>query len=207
MAETPTRAPGRPQAQELVLASASPRRRALLAQVGITPGEVLPADIDETPARGELPPAHAQRLAREKASAVAALRPHRFVLAADTVVAAGRRILPKAEDAETARRCLELLSGRAHRVHTAVALIDPAGNLRARLVQTRVTFKRLSASEIAAYLALEEWRGKAGGYAIQGVAAAFIPRIQGSYTGVVGLPLAETVNLLKGAGYAGSGLL
>lgn len=188
----------------LVLASASPRRRDLLAQAGIVPHSVAAAGIDETPRKRELPRPHAARLAREKAHAVAARYPHAFVLAADTVVAAGRRILPKAGTEAEARACLALLSGRAHRVFTGVALALPGGGLKERMVETRVTLKRLSAAETDAYLASGEWRGKAGGYAIQGRAAAFIPRIQGSYSGVVGLPLAETVALLRGAGYAAS---
>ena len=186
----------------LVLASASPRRLALLAQIGVRPDEVVPAAIDELPRKGELPPHHARRLAREKCVAgMDALTASAFVLAADTVVAVGRRILPKAETPEEARRCLELLSGRAHRVHTAVALGDPAGRVRERLVETRVKVKRLSEPEIAAYLASGEWRGKAGGYAIQGLAAAFVLSLVGSYGAVVGLPLYETAALLGGAGY------
>lgn len=188
----------------LVLASASPRRRDLLAQAGIVPHSVAAAGIDETPRKRELPRPHAARLAREKAHAVAARYPHAFVLAADTVVAAGRRILPKTETEAEARACLALLSGRAHRVFTGVALALPGGGLKERMVETRVTLKRLSAAETDAYIASGEWHGKAGGYAIQGRAAAFIPRIQGSYSGVVGLPLAETVALLRGAGYAAS---
>ncbi len=188
-------------AHTLVLASASPRRRDLLAQAGIVPDVVAPADLDETPRRDESPRAYAQRLAVEKARAVAPDHPGAFVLAADTVVAAGRRILPKAEDEATARRCLELLSGRAHRVFTGVCLVTSEGHERTRMGDARVKVKRLDPDEIEAYLAGGEWHGKAGGYAIQGAAAAFIPAVSGSYTAVVGLPLAETVALLKGNGY------
>ena len=180
----------------LVLASASPRRLALLAQIGVTPDEVIAADIDETPLSKETPRAHAQRLARAKAEAVAAKRS--VVLAADTVVAVGRRILPKAETEVQARACLALLSGRGHRVYTGVAVKAPDGALRERLVETRVTFKSLSAAEIEAYIKSEEWRGKAGGYAAQGLAGRFIVAIVGSYSSIVGLPLYETANLLEG---------
>ena len=185
----------------LVLASASPRRVDLLAQIGIRPDEILPAALDETPRRGELPRAHAARMAAEKAAAVAVLRPGAFILAADTVVALGRRILPKAEDAETAAACLRRLSGRAHLVHGGVTVIAPDGRRASRLVTTRVTMKRLSREERQAYLQSEEWRGKAGGYAIQGRAAAFVPKINGSYGNIVGLPLAETLALLTGLGW------
>ena len=188
-------------AAPLVLASASPRRLQLLQQVGIVPGEVDPADVDETPRRRELPHHYARRIARDKLAAVAARHPGAFLLAADTVVAVGRRILPKAEDAAAARRCLELLSGRRHRVLGAVAVQAPDGRRVDTLVTTAVVFKRLSATEVQRYLAGGEWRGKAGGYAIQGAAAAFIPRIVGSYPNVVGLPLVETCNLLTGLGY------
>lgn len=184
----------------LILASASPRRRELLARLGIEPSRVVHADIDETPARAELPRVYAARMAREKAEAAADTGA--FVLAGDTVVAAGRRILPKAEDEATARRCLELLSGRRHRVLSAVALRAPDGSLRERLSETQVRFKRLSADEIDAYLAGGEWHGKAGGYAIQGAAEGLIAWIAGSHSGVVGLPLFETRALLKAAGFA-----
>ena len=189
---------GRPP---LVLASASPRRLQLLAQIGIVPDRVDPADIDEAPRRDELPPNLAERLAREKASAVAARHPGAFVLAADTVVACGRRILPKAEDVATARRCLDLLSGRRHRVHGGVALVTPEGRVASRAVRTMVAFKRLSEAELEAYLAAGEWDGKAGGYAIQGRAAAFVEAVNGSYPNVVGLPLFETARLLEGLGW------
>ena len=187
--------------QKLILASASPRRLALLAQIGVEPDAVRPADLDEEPQKGELPRLHAIRLAEEKAKAVAALESGAFILAADTVVACGRRILPKAMSEEDARACLTLLSGRAHRVYTAVALIDPQGQLRQRLSETRVHFKRLSDAELEAYVACEEWRGKAGGYAIQGHAGAFVRALNGSYSGVVGLPLFEVKALLEGANF------
>ena len=184
----------------LVLASASPRRRALLEQIGYAPDAVEPAALDETVLRGEQPEAHAARLARAKAEAVAAGHPGAFILGADTVVACGRRILDKAETEEDARRCLSLLSGRRHRVYGGVTVIDPAGRTVSRLVRTAVTFKRLSAEEVAAYLAGGEWQGKAGGYAIQGRAAAFVRFVGGSYSNVVGLPLHETYRLLMGLG-------
>ncbi len=186
-------------APELILASASPRRRELLARLGIEPACIAPAEIDETPGKNELPRDYAQRMAREKAEAVA--DPQAYVLAGDTVVAAGRRILPKAEDQATARACLELLSGRRHRVFSAIALRAPDGTVRERLSETAVKFKRLSHEEIAAYLAGEEWRGKAGGYAIQGAAEGLVTWLQGSHSGVVGLPLYETRALLKAAGF------
>ena len=186
----------------LVLASASPRRLALLRQVALAPDLVDAAALDETPLKDELPAQHALRLAAAKARAVALRHPGAFVLGADTVVACGRRILPKAEDAATARRCLALLSGRRHRVHGGVALVTPAGKLATRHVQTIVAFKRLTEAEIAAYLAAGEWQGKAGGYAIQGLAALFVRQIGGSYSNVVGLPLFETAALLAGQGFA-----
>ena len=183
----------------LILASASPRRRELIARLGVTPDAIAPADIDETPHKAELPRDYAKRVAREKAEAAASN--DGFVLAGDTVVSAGRRILPKAEDEATARRCLEMLSGRRHRVLSAIALRAPDGTMRERLSETVVLFKRLSAEEIDAYLASGEWDGKAGGYAIQGIAEGLISRIQGSHSGVVGLPLYETRALLKAAGF------
>jgi len=185
----------------LILASASPRRLELLHQIGIRPDRIVPAEIDETPLRGELPVAYARRVAAAKAVTVVARHPGAFVLAADTVVACGRRILPKAEDEATARACLSLLSGRRHRVLGAVELVAPDGRLSRRLVTTVVRFNRLTAEEIAGYLASGEWQGKAGGYAIQGRAAAFAPAIIGSYSNVVGLPLAETSAMLRGLGY------
>jgi septum formation protein len=184
-----------------VLASASSRRLELLRQVGLKPDCIDPADIDETPRRGELPPAHAIRLAQEKAQVVIPRHPGAFILAADTVVACGRRILPKTEDEASARSCLELLSGRRHRVHGAIVLVSPDGRLVLRRVDSRVSFKRLSEAEIRAYLRTGEWQGKAGGYAIQGRAAALIRWVSGSYSNVVGLPLFETVQLLAGRGY------
>jgi septum formation protein len=187
--------------QRLVLASASPRRLDLLAQVALRPDVVDAADIDETPLPGELPARHALRLAEEKAQSVARRHAEAFVLGADTVVACGRRILPKALDAETARRALALLSGRRHRVHGGIALAIPGGRIVSRRVETAVIFKRLAPHEIEDYLASGEWRGKAGGYAIQGVAARFVRGVIGSYSNVVGLPLFETVNLLAGQGF------
>jgi septum formation protein len=184
----------------LVLASESPRRKALLAQAGIVPALIVPAAIDESVRRHEQPRLHALRLATEKARAVAQMYPD-FVLAADTVVSAGRRILPKANNADQVRECLELLSGRRHQVITAVALLTPAGKLRTRVVMTRVSFLRLSKSEIDAYVESREGLGKAGGYAIQGRAEIFVKEISGSYSNVVGLPLAETVRLLSGSGF------
>ena len=187
---------------QLVLASASPRRLQLLRQIGVIPEQIDPADIDESHRPRELPSAYARRMAGAKADAVAPRHDAAFLLAADTVVAAGRRILPKAQDPESARWCLELLSGRRHRVLGAVVVIAPDGRRAERLVTTVVAFKRLSAAELDAYIDSAEWRGKAGGYAIQGRAAAFIPWIRGSYANVVGLPLAETAAMLAGLGYA-----
>ena len=183
----------------LVLASASPRRLELLARIGVVPDEVAPAEIDETPRPRELPARYACRMAAEKAAAVARLGA--LVLAADTVVAAGRRILPKAEDEQSARAALSLLSGRRHCVLSAVTLVDAGGHARHRLSTSTVVFKRLSDEELAAYLASGEWRGKAGGYAIQGRAEALVRAISGSYSGVIGLPLYETRALLRAAGY------
>ncbi|HLH93108.1 MAG TPA: Maf-like protein [Xanthobacteraceae bacterium] len=195
---------GRPK---IVLASGSPRRLALINQAGIEPDELRPANIDETPIKGELPRACANRLARAKAEAAfAAVRMDdelkgSFILAADTVVAVGRRILPKAELLDEAGQCLRYLSGRNHRVYTAVCLVTPKEAFRQRLVETRVRFKRLSPQDIDAYLASGEWRGKAGGYAAQGLAGSFIVKLVGSYSNVVGLPLYETIALLAGEGY------
>ncbi|MFC3206333.1 Maf-like protein [Aquamicrobium soli] len=193
--------------QTLVLASGSPRRIELLQQAGIEPDRIFPAGIDETPLRAEHPRSLAKRLSKEKAEkALAALTKEAdhgagYILAADTVVAVGRRILPKAETADEATYCLQLLSGRAHRVYTGVCLIAPGGKLRQRLVETRVRFKRLPREEIAGYLASGEWRGKAGGYAVQGLAGSFVIKLVGSYTNVVGLPLYETAALLAGEGF------
>jgi septum formation protein len=183
-----------------VLASASPRRVDLLAQLGVTPDRIKPANIDEMPRPREVPTALAKRLAQEKAQAIAATEKDVLVLAADTVVSVGRRILPKTETPEEARACLELMSGRAHRVHSGVCLI--AGERQwVRCVTSRVLMKRLSTGEITAYLDSGEWQGKAGGYAIQGRAAAFIANTVGSYSNIVGLPLFETANLLQAAHY------
>ena len=183
----------------LVLASASPRRLELLRQVGLEPAEIDPADIDESPGTGELPRTYAVRMARAKLAAVACRHPGAIVLAADSVVVCGRRILPKAETEAEARACLVLLSGRRHRVLGGLAVGRPDGTVRTRLVETVVRFKRLEAAEIDDYLQSGEWRGKAGGYAIQGRAARFVAFISGSYSNVVGLPLFETVSLLKAA--------
>ena len=183
----------------LVLASASPRRLELLKLVGIEPDRVLPADIDETPLKGETPPRLAERLARSKAEAVARAEPDSIILAADTVVSVGRRFLEKAADEAEATRFLRLLSGRNHRVHTGVA-VAADGRVAVRVVETRVSLKTLSDEEIRSYVASGEWRGKAGGYAIQGLAGAFVRRIVGSHPAVMGLPLYETIALLRGAG-------
>jgi septum formation protein len=187
----------------LVLASASPRRLDLLARIGVVPTKVDPADIDESAMPGEVPRVHVARLAAEKARVVAARHADTVVLAADTVVAAGRRILPKAETEAEAKKCLTLLSGRRHHVLTAVTVIDAAGTMRHRLSDTIVTFKPLSAAEIDAYLQTGEWQGKAGGYAIQGRAEAFVRFLAGTHSGVVGLPLFETRGLLIAAGVIG----
>ncbi len=184
---------------QLILASASPRRAQLLAQARVRVDDVRPADIDESPLKGELPRALALRLATRKAQAVAGAGA--FTLAADTVVAVGRRILPKTEHWEEAFACLTLLSGRRHRVFTGYALITPEGKQRADVCCTVVTFKRLTKAEIDHYLASQEWQGKAGGYAIQGLAERFVKQVNGSYSNVVGLPLYEVVNLLEGNGY------
>jgi septum formation protein len=195
---------GRPK---LVLASGSPRRLSLVNQAGIEPDALRPANIDETPTRGELPRTCANRLARAKAeAALATIRVDdelkgSYVLAADTVVAVGRRILPKAELLDEAAQCLRQLSGRNHRVYTALCLVTPKEAFRQRLVETRVRFKRLSPQDIEAYLGSGEWRGKAGGYAAQGLAGTFIVKMVGSYSNVVGLPLYETVGLLAGEGF------
>jgi septum formation protein len=195
---------GRPK---LVLASGSPRRLGLLNQAGLDPDSLEPVEIDESPERGELPRTLAVRLAREKAEAsIVRVRNRQeikdaYVLAADTVVAVGRRILPKPEMMEEAAACLRLLSGRTHRVYTGVCLVTPRDAMRTRLVESRVRFKRLSNEDLESYLASGEWRGKAGGYAIQGLAGSFITKLVGSYTNVVGLPLYETTTLLAGEGF------
>lgn len=183
-------------APKLILASASPRRKDLLQQLGLIPSAIIPADIDETPQRDELPKAYAKRMAREKAEAIGE---DGLILSADTVVAVGRRILPKTEEPDEARACLDLMSGRAHRIYGGICL-KAGDRTQVRLVETRVQFKRLSTEEREAYIATGEWRGKAGGYAIQGMASAFVLSIQGSYTNVVGLSLPETFALLNGAG-------
>jgi septum formation protein len=195
---------GRPK---LVLASGSPRRLSLLNQAGIEPDALRPADVDERPRKGELPRACATRLARAKAEA--ALKSVRlddelrgsFILAADTVVAVGRRILPKAEMVDEASQCLRLLSGRNHRVYTAICIVTQKEAFRQRLVETRVRFKRLNEEDIEAYIGSGQWRGKAGGYAVQGIAGSFVVKMVGSYSSVVGLPLYETVTLLGGEGF------
>ncbi|MEO0498310.1 MAG: Maf-like protein [Pseudomonadota bacterium] len=198
--------------QTLVLASASPRRLQLLQQVGIEPDHLVPADVDETPAKAEVPRSLAKRLARTKADVASHLVARRseqdeddwgdtYIVAADTVVAVGRRILPKTELLDEAVSCLSLLSGRNHKVFTSVCVVTPKGVTRQKLIETKVRFKRLSREERESYLASGEWRGKAGGYAIQGLAGSFVVKLQGSYSSVVGLPLADTVNLLVGDGY------
>ncbi|PRD40828.1 septum formation inhibitor Maf [Phyllobacterium phragmitis] len=193
--------------KKLVLASGSPRRIELLGQAGIEPDHLHPTDIDETPLRGEHPRSLARRLSREKAEkASESLKTDEklaggYILAADTVVAVGRRILPKAEIQDEARECLRLLSGRSHKVFTGICLVTPKGRVRQTLVESRVRFERLTREQLDSYLASGEWRGKAGGYAIQGFAGSFVVKLVGSYTNVVGLPLHETVSLLTGEGY------
>jgi septum formation protein len=192
---------------KLILASASPRRLALLQQIGVEPDAMLPADLDETPLKSETPRDLVKRLAHAKAEKVQSAAQRRddlqnaYILSADTIVCLGRRVLPKAEIVEEAASCLRLLSGRAHRVYTSLCLITPKNTVRQRLVETRVRFKRLSPEDLDSYLASGEWRGKAGGYAIQGIAGSFAVKLVGSYTNVVGLPLYETLSLLDGEGY------
>ncbi len=192
---------------KLILASGSPRRLALLAQIGVEPDRVMPVTIDETPKKGEPPRSLAKRLADEKAKAAVTLITTEpdlagaLIIAADTVVSVGRRLLGKAESIEEAGAFLRLLSGRAHRVHTGVVLVNAGGQMRRRLVETRVRFKRLSREDVDSYLASGEWRGKAGGYAVQGIASAFVVKLTGSYSNVVGLPLYETMSLITGEGY------
>ncbi len=185
----------------LVLASASPRRAALLGQAGIVPDAIIAPEIDETPKKNELPRDYARRIASDKVKTVASSEQDAIILAADTVVACGRRILPKAQTDEEVETCLKLLAGRRHRVFTAVAVASPKSKLRTRIVMTHVALKRLSEDEIAQYVASEEGLGKAGGYAIQGLAECFVRQINGSYSNVVGLPLVESVSLLNSAGY------
>lgn len=193
--------------QKLVLASGSPRRLALLAQIGVQPDRLLPVTIDETPGKHETARALARRLSGEKATAAAARLKEdaefagALIVAADTVVSVGRRILPKPDLVEEASACLRLLSGRAHRVYTGIAFVTAGGSVRRRLVETRIRFKRLSREDIDSYLASGEWRDKAGGYAVQGIAGAFVVKLIGSYSNVVGLPLYETMTLLAGEGY------
>jgi septum formation protein len=193
--------------QKLVLASGSPRRVELLNQAGIEPDVLLPAQIDETPKRAEHPRSLAKRLSREKAEKAVAMLAEQggtgnsYVIAADTVVSVGRRILPKAEALDEANYCLRLLSGRSHHVYTGLCLVTPGGKVRQKLVETRVRLKRLSSLELESYLASGEWRGKAGGYAIQGLAGTFVVKLVGSYSNVVGLPLYETASLLTGEGF------
>jgi septum formation protein len=193
--------------QKLILASGSPRRVELLAQAGVEPARLMPMDLDETPKRAEHPRSLAWRLCAEKARAAqAAIKGEpawndSYILAADTVVAVGRRILPKPDLVSEASSALHLLSGRSHRVYTGVCLITPEGKLRQKIVDTKVRFKRLSGADIESYLASGQWRGKAGAYGIQGIAGSFVVKLVGSYTNVVGLPLYETINLLGGEGY------
>jgi septum formation protein len=202
-----TEVPGSGSRPKLVLASGSPRRLALLQQVGIEPDALLPADVDETPLKSESPRELVKRLARMKAEVARKTARRRdelkgaYIVSADTVVAVGRRILPKAEVVEEAEACLRLLSGRTHRVYTAVVLVTPRDSFRERLVETRLRFKRLSREDLQNYLASGEWRGKAGGYAIQGLAGTFAIKLVGSYSNVVGLPLYETTSLLDGEGF------
>lgn len=196
-----------PLSHSLVLASASPRRIELLAQIGIEPAFLQPADIDETPQRSEHPRSLAKRLSKQKAERAQdklkndADYKSAFILAADTVVGVGRQILPKAESEDVALDCLRLLSGRAHKVFTGVCLVTPKGSLRQVLVESRVRFDRLSRRQMDAYISSGEWRGKAGGYAIQGLAGSFIVKLVGSYSNIVGLPLHETQALLEGEGF------
>ncbi|OXT01618.1 septum formation protein Maf [Notoacmeibacter marinus] len=193
--------------QKLILASGSPRRVELLQQAGIEPDSLLPTEIDETPRRAEHPRSLAKRLSVQKAEAAFEAQREQpeqkraFILAADTVVSVGQRILPKTEMVDEASSALRLLSGRSHRVHSGICLVTPKGQFRQRMVESRVRFKRLGAEEIEAYLASGEWRGKAGGYAIQGLAGTFVIKLVGSYSNVVGLPLYETVSLLVGEGF------
>jgi len=193
-----------PSGARLVLASASPRRVELLGRIGLKPDAIHPADIDETPLKDERPRHLALRLAEQKAAAVVSAQPGAFILAADTVVGVGRRILPKAETEEEERECLRLLSGRSHDVFTGVAIVGPDGRKASRAVACRVTFKRLGHTEVEGYIASGDWKGKAGGYAIQGPAGAFATWVSGSYTTIIGLPLYETAGMLEGLGFPAS---
>ena len=184
----------------LILASASPRRVALLAQIGIVPDQIVPADIDESAVRGELPSVYAKRMAIEKTQTIAAKYPDAFVIGADTVVACGRRILPKAEDEQTAKSCMTLLMGRSHRVYGGLALAVPQDKIRAKVSYSHVAMRRLDAGELSDYLAFGDWDGKAGGYAIQGQAARYITKIQGSYSQIMGLDIYHISQMLKSAG-------
>ncbi len=186
---------------KIILASASPRRLELLAQVGIKPDAVIPADIDETLHKGELPRAFALRLAQEKCEKIAKQNPGAFILAADSVVACGRRVLDKPVDEADARRILKILSGRRHKVYGGICVASPDGKMRSKLCETVVSFRRLSQDDIEAYIVGRDWEGKAGGYAIQGMAATFVKFLSGSYTNVIGLSLYDTVRLLEAAGY------
>ncbi len=185
-----------------ILASGSPRRSELLAQIGLTPDIIDPADIDETPLSGERPRPYARRMAEEKARTVAARRTGAFILAADTVVSVGQRILPKAEDITSARFCMNLLSGRRHRVTSGIALVRPDGSMAVKDVVSEVIFRRMHNDEIEHYITAGDWHGKAGGYAIQGLAAAYIRSISGSYSNIVGLPLFEVAGWLSGHGFS-----
>jgi septum formation protein len=204
MSQNPANIPKIQSSKILILASASPRRLELLKQIHITPDHVFAADIDETPRQGELPRDLALRLAIEKAQAIAAQHPHQYILAADTTVACGRRLLDKADNPDYAQYCLEMLSGRRHHVYGGIALITPDGTLKTRLCDTVVQFKRLTPAEIRFYVASGEWRGKAGGYGIQGYAGAYVKFLRGSYSNVVGLSLYDTLSLLIGSGYTKS---
>lgn len=185
----------------LILASASPRRKDLLAQIGIVPDHIIPADIDESVLKGEVPRVYARRMAHEKAEKIAKTHKGGFILAADTVVAVGRRILPKTETEEQTRDCLSLLSGRRHRIYGGVALLSPTGKMQSRVVETVVQFRPLTPQHIDRYVETQEWQGVAGGYAVQGYADSFVKSIRGSYSNIVGLPLYDTMNMLEGAGY------
>lgn len=187
--------------QHLILASASPRRKDLLAQIGIVPSAIVPADIDEAPLKGEVPHALAKRLSEQKALKVAESHSHSFILAADTVVGVGRRDLGKAESPEQVKACLQMLSGRRHKILGGIAVVTPQGKLVSRVVTTTVTFKTLTAKEIQAYVESAEGEGKAGGYAIQGLAEAYVKQINGSFSNIVGLSLYDTMSMLQGCGY------